>query len=98
MWAEPDSPLLRASDNAQNHEMLLKANLQVVARFLDYLKVERGLASLTVTAYATDLSQFATFLEKRRGTMIRATRADVGDFMQELFANSVDGRSVARKL
>ncbi len=88
--------------------MLLKANLQVVARFLDYLKVERGLASLTVTAYATDLSQFATFLEERSRnmvgrttigrTMITASRADVGDFMQELFANSVDGRSVARKL
>ena len=78
--------------------MLLKANLQVVARSLDYLKVERGLTSLTVTAYATDLAQFATFLEKRRRTMVGASRADVGDFMQELFANSVDGRSVARKL
>lgn len=78
--------------------MLAKANLQIVAQFLDYLKVERGLASLTVSAYATDLAQFATFLEKRRRTMSGATRADVGDFMQELFANSVDGRSVARKL
>jgi integrase/recombinase XerD len=78
--------------------VLAKANLQVVAQFLDYLKVERGLTSLTVSAYATDLSQFATFLEKRRRTMSGATRADVGDFMQELFANSVDGRSVARKL
>ena len=78
--------------------VLAKANLQIVAQFLDYLKVERGLASLTVTAYATDLAQFATFLEKRRRSMVGASRADVGDFMQELFANSVDGRSVARKL
>jgi integrase/recombinase XerD len=78
--------------------VLAKANLQIVAQFLDYLKVERGLASLTVTAYATDLAQFATFLEKRRRGMVGASRADVGDFMQELFANSVDGRSVARKL
>jgi integrase/recombinase XerD len=70
----------------------------VVARFLDYLKVEKGLAPLTVSAYATDLAQFATFLEKREQSIINARRNDVGDFLQELFANSVDGRSVGRKL
>ncbi len=70
----------------------------MVARFLDYLKVEKGLAPLTVSAYATDLAQFATFLEKREQSIINARRNDVGDFLQELFANSVDGRSVGRKL
>jgi len=76
----------------------LRANLQVVARFLDYLKIEKGLAPLTISAYATDLAQFSTFLEKRNRTLLNASRADVGDFLQELFANSVDGRSVGRKL
>jgi integrase/recombinase XerD len=78
--------------------VLAKSNLQVVARFLDYLKIEKGLASLTISAYATDLAQFSTFLEKRDRTLLTARRADTGDFMQELFANSVDGRSVGRKL
>jgi integrase/recombinase XerD len=90
--------LSSASDNAHPLVVTSKENLRVVARFLDYLKVEKGLAPLTVSAYATDLAQFATFLEKRSRSIINAHRNDVGDFLQELFANSVDGRSVGRKL
>ena len=66
--------------------------------FLDYLKVEKGLAPLTVAAYTTDVSQFTGFLEKRKRTLLKARRNEVRDFIQELFANSVDGRSVGRKL
>jgi integrase/recombinase XerD len=74
------------------------ANQDVLSGFLDYLKVEKGLAPLTISAYTTDLGQFAGFLDKRRRTLIAARRNDVRDFIQELFANSVDGRSVGRKL
>jgi integrase/recombinase XerD len=74
------------------------ANSSLVAGFLDYLKVEKGLASLTISAYSTDISQFAGFLEKRKRTLLAARRNDVRDFIQQLFANAVDGRSVARKL
>jgi integrase/recombinase XerD len=73
-------------------------NSRVVAGFLDYLKVEKGLAPLTVAAYSTDVSQFTGFLEKRKRTLLNARRNEVRDFMQELFTNSVDGRSVGRKL
>jgi integrase/recombinase XerD len=69
-----------------------------VSGFLDYLKVEKGLAPLTVAAYATDIGQFSVFLEKHERTLLNARRTDVRDFIQELFANSVDGRSVGRKL
>jgi integrase/recombinase XerD len=74
------------------------ANSRVVSGFLDYLKVEKGLAALTVAAYITDVSQFTGFLEKRKRTLLNARRNEVRDFIQELFANSVDGRSVGRKL
>jgi len=74
------------------------ANSRLVSGFLDYLKVERGLAPLTVAAYATDISQFVSFLAKRKRELSRARREDVRDFIQELFANAVDGRSVGRKL
>jgi integrase/recombinase XerD len=74
------------------------AKPDVVAGFLDYLKIEKGLAPLTVSAYATDLGQFAGFLQQHKRTLLRAGRDDVRDFIQQLFANSVDGRSVARKL
>jgi len=73
-------------------------NSRLVFGFLDYLKVEKGLAPLTVAAYTTDVSQFTGFLEKRKRTLLKARRNEVRDFIQELFANSVDGRSVGRKL
>jgi integrase/recombinase XerD len=69
-----------------------------VSGFLDYLKVEKGLAPLTVSAYATDIGQFSVFLEKQKRTLLNAQRSEVRNFIQELFANSVDGRSVGRKL
>lgn len=78
--------------------MTSEANSRVVSGFLDYLKVEKGLAPLTVAAYTTDVGQFVGFLEKRKRTLLNARRNDVRDFIQELFANSVDGRSVGRKL
>ena len=66
--------------------------------FIDYLKIEKGLAPLTVAAYQADIAQFAGFLQKRRRALLTARRNDVRDFIQQLFANSVDGRSVGRKL
>jgi len=73
-------------------------NQQVIAAFSDYLKVEKGLARLTVAAYTADLLQFAEFLEGRRRALLAARRDDVRDFLDRLFANRLDGRSVARKL
>jgi len=74
------------------------SNERVLKSFLDYLKIEKGLAPLTVSAYTTDIGQFAGFLERQRRTIITAQRNDVRNFLQELFANQVDGRSVGRKL
>jgi len=75
-----------------------EANSRVVSRFLDYLKIEKGLASLTIAAYTTDVGQFVAFLEKHKRTLLNGQRKHVRDFIQQLFANSVDGRSVGRKL
>jgi len=69
-----------------------------MSSFLDYLKIEKGLAPLTISAYTTDLCQFADFLETRHRIFTSASRKDVRDFIQQLFSNSVDGRSVGRKL
>jgi len=78
--------------------MASDANARVLSGFLDYLRIERGSAKLTIDAYTRDLSQFAQFLEKRHRLLTAARRGDVRDFMQELFSNGVDGRSVGRKL
>ena len=86
------------SDNAHTSCVPSEANARVVSGFLDYLKVEKGLARLTISAYTTDIGQFAEFLESRKRTLAHARRPDVRDFIQQLFSNSVDGRSVGRKL
>jgi integrase/recombinase XerD len=86
------------SDNVHTHWVPSDVNARVVSSFLDYLKVEKGLAALTVSAYTRDIGQFATFLDSQKRTLLSARRDEVRGFIQGLFSNSVDGRSVARKL
>jgi integrase/recombinase XerD len=73
-------------------------NAQTLASFIDYLKVEKGLAPLSVAAYRRDATQFADFVSKRRRNLLTARRDDVRAFMDQLFSHQVDGRSIARKL
>jgi len=73
-------------------------NSQVIGSFADYLKIEKGLAALTVSAYTEDINQFADFLAPTKRVLLHARRDDVRGFVDQLFGNSVDGRSVARKL
>src|SRR5579862_605177 len=92
------SALSPASDNTHTLLMASDANARVLAGFLDYLRIEKGLARLSINAYATDISQFAEFLDKRKRDLLHARRSDVREFLQQLFSNRVDGRSVGRKL
>jgi integrase/recombinase XerD len=78
--------------------MAADANARTLASFLDYLRVERGSAKLTISAYTGDLLQFSEFLEQRKVSLAGARRDDVRDYLQELFSNHLDGRSVGRKL
>jgi integrase/recombinase XerD len=98
----PPSVLLSASDNAHTlfipSLMASEANSLVLSSFLDYLRIEKGLAPLSISAYSTDICQFTGFLEKRKRLLLTARRGDVRDFLQQLFSNQVDGRSVGRKL
>ncbi|MGC2109607.1 MAG: site-specific tyrosine recombinase XerD [Candidatus Korobacteraceae bacterium] len=73
-------------------------NLRLLNSFLDYLKVEKGLAPLSVSAYRSDLTQYSEFLLKRKRGLRQARRQEVRDFLNSLLSNGVDGRSVARKL
>jgi integrase/recombinase XerD len=78
--------------------MASETNSRVLAGFLDYLRIEKGLARLSIDAYSTDILQFAEFLEKRKRVLMSARRTEVREFLQKLFSNRVDGRSVGRKL
>src|ERR1700716_3038486 len=78
--------------------MAVEANSRVLSGFLDYLRIEKGPAPLSISAYTTDIFQFAEFVEKRKRRLITARRSDVREFLQQLFSHQVDARSVGRKL
>jgi integrase/recombinase XerD len=74
------------------------ANSRVLSGFLDYLRIEKGLAANSISAYTTDILQFCEFLETQKRILLTARRGDVREFLQQLFSHQVDGRSVGRKL
>src|SRR5580704_4412293 len=78
--------------------MTSETNSRVLSGFLDYLRIEKGLAANSISAYTTDILQFSEFLEKHKRVLLTARRNDVREFLQQLFSNQVDGRSVGRKL
>ncbi len=78
--------------------MASESDARVLSGFLDYLRIEKGLARLSISAYTTDIRQFAEFLQKKKRELMSARRSDVREFLQQLFSNRVDGRSVGRKL
>ena len=57
------------------------SNLRLANLFLDDLKVEKGLAPLSVAAYKSDLEQFSGFLLKRKRAPRDAKRQDLKDFL-----------------
>jgi len=70
----------------------------LLSAFSDYLKVEKGLSPLSVEAYRRDLRQFSEHIGKCGRGFAAARREDVRSFLDRLFANAADGRTVARKL
>jgi integrase/recombinase XerD len=68
-------------------------------QFYQHLQVERGLARLTVEAYARDLQAFWGFLSLRGTTGWAAVDlADLQDYFAALEAKGLSARSRARKL
>lgn len=71
---------------------------QAISAFLSYLKIEKGLAALTIEAYGRDLQQLAEFLESKNRPLSNARRGDLLEFIEKLTSNLVESRSRARKL
>jgi len=74
------------------------SNSRVLSDFTDYLRIEKGLAQLSISAYTADILQFSEFLEKHKRLLLTARRIDVREFLQQMFSHQVDPRSVGRKL
>ncbi len=69
---------------------------QLIADFLHYLRIERGLAEATIAFYGGDLSRFGQFLKAKGKSLDMVGGADVVDFLAELRNRSLSPRSVAR--
>ncbi len=69
-----------------------------IRSFLNYLRVEKGLADNTLYAYQRDMMKFAEFAAKQKVSLGQVERAHVVDFLHSLYLKKLDGRSVARHL
>ena len=73
-------------------------NSALLAEYLAYLRVEKGLRPLSCEAYERDLLQFCEFLEDQNATLPSATQAQVAGFLEHLAKHGVGSRTAARKL
>ena len=71
---------------------------RALTNFAVYLRVEKGLAPLTVSSYGGDLKLWAEFLSKRDKTVLTAQREDLKELLLHLLGHGMDSRSIARKL
>ena len=69
-----------------------------VQLFLDFIRVEKGLAANSVMSYGRDLAEFAAYLKRQGKVLGEAGRNDVRDFLATLYRRGLSARSVARHL
>ncbi|MBI2980707.1 MAG: site-specific tyrosine recombinase XerD [Deltaproteobacteria bacterium] len=67
-------------------------------RYLDYLRVEKGLSSQTLAAYGGDCCRFLAELEKKKIPLKTLRAGTVVDYLVSLSKKGVKGRSIARHL
>jgi len=69
-----------------------------IVQFLEYVRVEKGLAANSVSSYRRDLTRFAAYVDQRGLTLQRIQREDIRHFLATLYKASLSARSVARYL
>jgi integrase/recombinase XerD len=69
-----------------------------IRAFLNFVRVEKGLADNSVAAYRRDLAKLASFASAHSLRTRSIRRDDVVEFLGSLYKQGLDGRSVARHL
>ncbi len=69
-----------------------------LAGFLDYVRVEKGLASNTIASYRRDLVEFVDYMRRQRKGHEQISREDIRNFLAALYRRGLSARSVARHL
>jgi integrase/recombinase XerD len=67
-------------------------------RFLNYLRVERGVSSNTLLAYRRDLSKLSAFAQSQHREVLSLDADDLAHFLRTLYKQGLAPRSVARTL
>lgn len=80
--------------------LLKKANdsINTDSGFEMFLRVDRGLSPLSITAYLSDVSQAQTILSQMGSTLETAGASDIQSLKENLLKNGLGHRSLARKL
>jgi integrase/recombinase XerD len=66
--------------------------------YLDYARVERGLAANSIASYQRDLLEFVKHIRRDRKSLSSIRREDIRNFLELLYRRGLGGRSVARHL
>ena len=74
------------------------ADADAIERFIDSLWAQKGLAELTLRAYAQDLRQFARWLEKSGRRLDTADQGAIQRYLARRFEQGASARSNARML
>ncbi len=69
-----------------------------LAAFLDFARVEKGLASNSIESYQRDIMGFLDFLRRAGKRLRRARREDVRQYLASLYDRGLSARSAARHL
>ena len=72
---------------------------EFIDMFLNYISVERGLASNTIISYREDLESFMDFLKKQSSIQLsKTTRNDISNFMLQQKDRGLSSSSISRRL
>ncbi|MCL5005176.1 MAG: site-specific tyrosine recombinase XerD [Acidobacteria bacterium] len=69
-----------------------------IFNFLDYARVEKGLAPNSIVSYRHDLEKFALYLQASGLTWDRVRHENIRKFLESLYRQGLSARSVARHL
>lgn len=68
----------------------------IIAAFLNFIIVEKGLSPNTYQGYRRDLMKFAAYAKTNRLELAAITKDDLVGFLASLYQHKLDSRSVAR--
>lgn len=74
------------------------AQLRMLTHYADMLMLERGLSAATLSAYDSDLRQFALWLQEEDKSLLTVTRSELMTYLAFLMEKRISPRTAARKL